>query len=112
MDINNFNKFKNPLNSNFTFKVQNKNMTFNNTNKMSLGFNSFNTLREKNFNVNELNNSINNNTHLENSINSFNVTKPKEEEIFKSNHFSSIDVMDDSGRNIIQTEMRNKGSNW
>ena len=49
---------------------------------------------------------------LENSINSFNVTKPKEEEIFKSNHFSSIDVMDDSGRNIIQTEMRNKGSNW
>ena len=99
MDINNFNKFKNPLNSNFTFKVQNKNMTFNNTNKMSLGFNSVNTLREKNFNVNELNNS-------------FNVTKPKEEEIFKSNHFSSIDVMDDSGRNIIQTEMRNKGSNW
>ena len=55
MDINNFNKFKNPLNSNFTFKVQNKNMTFNNTNKMSLGFNSVNTLREKNFNVNELN---------------------------------------------------------
>ena len=90
MNINNFNKFKNPLNSNFTFKVQNKNMTFNNTNKMSLGFNSVNTLREKNFNV----------------------TKPKEEEIFKSNHFSSIDVMDDSGRNIIQTEMRNKGSNW
>ena len=60
--------------------------------------------------------SINFCTRLEelylNSINSFNVTKPKEEEIFKSNHFSSIDVMDDSGRNIIQTEMRNKGSNW
>ena len=99
MDANNFNKFKNPLNSNFTFKVQNKNMTFNTPNKMSLGFNSVNNLRESSLKVNN----INNNTHLENSINSFNITKPKEEEIFKSNHF---------GRNIIQTEMRNKGSNW
>lgn len=97
MDINNFNKFKNPLNSNFKFKVQNKNRVFNN-NKVSLGFNNFNNLK--------------NNSSLNNSINSFNVTKPKEEDIFKSNHFSSIDVIDDDGRNIIQTEMRNKGSSW
>ena len=112
MDANNFNKFKNPLNSNFTFKVQNKNMTFNTPNKMSLGFNSVNNLRESSLKVNNITNNINNNTHLENSINSFNINKPKEEEIFKSNNFSSREIIDESGRNIIQTEMRNKGSNW
>ena len=98
MNINNFNKFKNPLNNSFSFKVQNKNMNYNNNaNKTSLGFNSLNELKKNSLNT---------------TVNSFNIRKPKEEDIFKSNHFSSIDVMDESGRNIIQTEMRNKGSNW
>ncbi len=109
MNINNFNKFKNPLNNSFSFKVQNKNMNYNNNaNKTSLGFNSLNELKKNSLNTNTLDNQ----KHLENSVNYFNIRKPKEEDIFKSNHFSSIDVMDESGRNIIQTEMRNKGSNW
>lgn len=106
MDINNFNKFKNPLNNNFSFKVQNKNMNLS-SNKVSLGFNTVNNLRNNSFNS-----SLGGKEHLENSINSFNINKPKEEEIFKGNNFSSREIIDESGRNIIQTEMRNKGSNW